>query len=167
MVNFDTYKELLSEEQACMERLCELAKSKRRAILEGSSDELVSISSEEDSILDRIQQLRQRRQEEASGLEGGRWVGESAGIARQRLLKEAPAHIREDMTMRFERYGTLLRSLRRESRINNTLLSDRLRLIHLAVDRVLSTVTPKDAYDGRPASAKRRPADAMILDQKV
>lgn len=178
MDRFDAYLDLLSQEEDYLDRLLDLAREKREAILQTAGDRIVLISNSEDSILDVVETLRKRRRaaiadiyERAGRMSAGR--PNHRGRVRQILLEEAPPYARSILSESFSRYETKLLNLRREVKINNTLLSDRLRLIHHTIETVLSTVKPKEEYEqvARKENRSKGKATAstpsLLVDRKV
>ena len=168
----------MSQEEDYLDRLVDLARDKKEAILQSAGDRIVSISNSEDAILDVVEGLRKRRRatiadiyDRAGQVSAG--LPNYRGRIRQILLQEAPIFARPILGESLNRYETKLLRLRREVKINNTLLSDRLRLIHHTIETVLSTVKPKEEYEQLARKENRSKGKAtastpsLLLDQKV
>lgn len=163
------YLELLSQEQEYLDRLLGLACQKREAILTGAADRIVEIANSEDSTIDTILDIRKRRRSEISWLENS--AGTGRGRLRQRLLAASPPDLRPSLLESMSRYESKLLQLRRQAKINNTLLSDRILLLHHTLEKVVSSVKPKEEYSAaRPKNFRRKEGSStpsMLVDQKV
>lgn len=185
MDRFDAYLDILSQEEDYLDRLLCLSLEKREAILGGAADKIVALSNSEDSMVDHVLNLRKCRRAELSGFYAEAGVGApragraplypSRGRIRQLLLESAPGHLKSVLADSLIRYESKILRLRRETRVNATLLSDRLRLLHLTIEAVLSSAAgrPKEEYrethlKTTPARSKGIPtAPSLLVDQKV
>lgn len=166
---YSAYLGLLAQEQEQLDRLLELARQKRLAILNGAGDQIVSLANAEEAILEILKDFRNRRR---SGLfDFYRRHRSFRGALKLLLLQEAPAGVRQRMSESLALYESGLMRLRRETKVNNTLLSDRLRLLHHTIEAVVSSVRPKEEYGRTAGKNKKRQAgqveSSMLVDQKV
>lgn len=173
MDSYTVYLELLIQEQKQLDRLLDLARLKKVAILNGSADEIAALADEESCVLERVDDIRRRRREGMSDFYSrhGRPMRFREGTLRYLLLQEAPAEIRASLSESLSQYESRLLHIRREAKINNTLLSDRLRVVNLMIETAISSAKPKEEYDlSVRKNKKSKPAastPSMLVDQKV
>ena len=173
MDSYSVYLELLLQEQEQLDRLLELARQKRDAILKGASDEITALADREESVLEKVVDLRRRRREGMADfyLRHDRPRRFREATLRYILIQEAPTDIRAELSHSLDRLESRLLQLRRESKINNTLLSDRLRVVGLMIETAIAGTRPKEEYEPRAGKNKKTKAAAstpsMLVDQKV
>jgi len=178
---FEAYLDFLSREETELDRLLDVARRKRQAILRSAADEIVALSNAEDSLMDELMRLRKLRKTEMAefysdlGYRGARETlvprPYAQGRLRQVILSAAPENLRPVLEKSLRAYESKLLQLRREAKVNNTLLSDRLLLLHHTFEKIMSSAAPREAY-GRPGRRAKKaggPAGStsLLVDQKV
>jgi len=171
---YETYLDLLIQEEDQVDLLLALADEKRPAILNGPPDRLVAISQSENASIDLLTQLREDRRKSLPQFHPTR-IAARPGLSLQRqdeILAGAPDRLKSLLRTTIRRYETKLLQLRRFSRINNTLLADRMMVLRETVERILTIMNPNVNY-APPTGPSARPertrsaAPALVLDQKV
>lgn len=170
MAYVEFYLGLLLQEYEELGRLVDLARQKRSAILEGASETIVSLSESEETVLKSLLEVRDRRHELLSQSAAHSDIGVSRrGVWREVLERQATLEDRPRLKDAWSRYERRLLELRRATKTNNVLLSDRLLVLHRTVEVVLAAADPKGQYDP-PASVRRKSTGSgspLVLDQKV
>lgn len=153
MERHGSYLDALSGELGLIESLIDLAHQKRRAILDSDTDRIDGITSLEETRLDDVLNLRNRRRDMLLEIlgegPGNRPSVAPGGQRRYRLLATAPDYLRPKLSATIDRYDANLMALRRETQINNTLLADRLRVMGRTLEWIQTSVIEKESYERR------------------
>lgn len=172
MEEFVAYLDLLGREQDCLDRLINIVREKRDAILSGDLPCVVSLSEHEDGMADQLMELRGRRRSSLGEIYlKAKQTGLGRGGMKQFLLSHVPTELKNTLESSLTRYESRVLDLRRYSRINHVLLRDRLALFDHVLEKAVSKMnsgggySPSEMKSKRPAASSATPS--VLLDQVV